>query len=49
MQFWFNTSSINASEDIIECYFHVYKRRPLEREDGRGAERQPHTVTVSGT
>lgn len=49
MQFWFNTSSINASEDIIECYFHVYKRRPLERQHVPRADRQSHSVTVSST
>ena len=27
MQFWFNMSSVNTSEDLIECYFHIYKKR----------------------
>lgn len=45
MQFWFNASAINQTEDLIECYFHIYKRVPLEARSSVG--RQPHTVSVS--
>jgi len=27
MQFWFNLTAVNESEDIIEANFHIYKKR----------------------
>lgn len=29
MQFWFNTTAVNVTEDVIEAYFHIYKRRAV--------------------
>ncbi|XP_067936035.1 bone morphogenetic protein 2-like [Watersipora subatra] len=42
MQFWFNVTSVNETEDVIETYFHIYKKSStsLDLSD-------LHTVTVS--
>jgi len=44
MQFWFNTSSVNETEDIIEAYFHIYKRRAIRPPNVPAGS---HRVTVS--
>ncbi|XP_067946785.1 protein dbl-1-like [Watersipora subatra] len=43
MQFWFNTTAVNETEDIIEAYFHIYKRRAIRP---GSVALGSHTVTV---
>lgn len=44
MQYWFNITAVNETEDIIEAYFHIYKRRAVR--PGTVASGS-HKVTVS--
>ena len=43
MQFWFNTTAVNETEDIIEAYFHIYKRRAIRP---GSVALGSHTITV---
>lgn len=43
MQFWFNLTSINTTEDVIESYFHIYKKKA-----SLVSSLKTHTVTVRG-
>lgn len=44
MQFWFNTTNINDTEDVIEAYFHIYKRRAIRP---AGVSAGSHSISVS--
>ena len=41
MQFWFNLTSINQTEDVIDGYFHIYKKKASLTKSTH-----KHTVTV---
>ena len=43
MQFWFNTSVVNETEEIIDAYFHIYKRRAMRPP---GVPQGSHRVSV---
>jgi len=47
MQFWFNTSAINSTEDVIEAYFHIYKRRAPRPVTGQSNHRISVRVTFT--